>query len=215
MFTYAIYPVRRKRTLPLPDSLRLRRGSDQHAHAIVDCLNRNNAGKQFAPYWTCDSLFIANLNPSDFFLVLDGECVVGCLACWDQSAFKQTVVRGYSGSIARWRKLLNVFSSFGGWPYLPEPNTVLQYVYASHLAIDNDDPAIFAALLRALYNHTSEHRYSYFMIGLAESNPLRNVVKAYRPLTYISQIYLINWEDGSDLLAGIDERTPGLEIAVL
>src|SRR3990172_2280772 len=129
MFTYAIYPVRRKRLLPLPRSLRLARGSDRYENGIVDCLNRNGARKQFAPYWTCDSLFTSNLTPSDFFLALDGERVIGCLACWDQNAFKQTVVRGYSGSLARWRKLLNVFSSLGGWPYLPESNTPLRYSY--------------------------------------------------------------------------------------
>jgi len=215
MFTYAIYPVRRKRALDLPRSLQLIRGNDKYADGIVDCLNRNGARKQFAPYWTCDSLFASNLAPSDFFVVLDAESVVGCLACWDQNSFKQTVVRGYSGSLARWRKLLNLFSFFGAWPYLPEPNTPLRYLYASHLAIDGDDPAVFAVLLRALYNHNLEHDYSYFMIGLAESNPLRKIVKGYRPLTYISQLYLVDWEKGRNLLESIDQHIPGLEVATL
>jgi hypothetical protein len=215
MFTYAIYPARRKRALSLPGSLRLAPGSDKYANGIVECLSRDNARKQFAPCWTFESLFTSNLTPSDFFLALDGECVVGCLACWDQSAFKQTVVRGYSGSLARWRKLLNMFSSFAGWPYLPEPNTPLRHSYACHLAVEDDDPAVFAALLRELYNHNTERGYSYFMLGLAESSLLKDVMKAYRPLTYTSQIYLVNWDEGRDLLAGIDERTPGLEIAIL
>ena len=216
MFTYAIYPMRRKDDLPLPRSLRLIRGSDKYAMGIVDCLNRNGARKQFAPYWTCDSLFIADLNPADFFLALDGERVVGCLACWDQNAFKQTVVRGYSGGIARWRKLLNAFSRLGSWPYLPEPNTPLRHSYASHPAIDNDDPIVFAALLRALHNHTFERGYSYFVIGLAESNPMRSVVEAYRPFTYISQLYLVTWDDGLDAIATVDRQLiPALEIALL
>ena len=215
MFTYATYPVRRKRDLSLPRSLRLARGSDGDANDIVNCLNRNGARKQFASFWTCDSLFTMSLSPSDFFLALDGERVVGCLACWDQTAFKQTVVRGYSGALARWRKLLNVFSSFGGWPYLPEPNMSLRHSYASHLAVDDDDPAIFAALLRALYNHSLERGYSYFMLGLAESNPWRPIVETYRPLTYISQIYLVAWEDGYEAVAAVDARPPALEIALL
>jgi len=215
MFTYTIYPIRRKPALDLPRSLQLIRGNDKYVDGIVNCLNRNGARKQFAPYWTCESLFSSNLSPSDFFVVLDAERVVGCLARWDQNSFKQTVVRGYSGSIARWRKLLNMFSFLGGWPYLPEPNTPLRYLYASHLAIDDDDPAVFAVLLRALYNHNLEHDYSYFMIGLAESNPLRKIVKEYRPLTYISQLYLVDWEKGRNLLESIDQRIPGLEIATL
>ncbi|MBI3737895.1 MAG: hypothetical protein HY258_02490 [Chloroflexi bacterium] len=218
MFTYAIYPTPRKHVGRIANpvhSLQLIHGNDQYIDQIVDCLNRNGARKQFASYWTCDSLFASNLNPSDFFLALDGNCIVGCLACWDQTAFKQTVVRGYSGALAHWRKLLNVFSSLGGWPYLPEPNTPLRYSYGSHLAVDDDNPVVFAALLRALYNHNLELGYRYFVIGLAESNPLREVVKAYHPLTYISQLYLVAWEDGMRSVQQVDARIPAPEIALL
>jgi hypothetical protein len=215
MFTFAVYPVRRKRSLSLPYPLKIIRGDESYASAIVDCLNRNGARKQYASYWTCDSLFIANLAPSDFFLMLNGNRVVGCIACWDQNAFKQTVLRGYSNSVARWRKFANLFSIVGGWLYLPDPNTQLRHSYASHVAIDDDDPVVFSALLRELYNYNLEKGYSYFMVGLAEANPFRSIVKTYRPLTYVSQIYLVDWENDAELLRNIDHRIPGLEIAVL
>jgi hypothetical protein len=109
-----------------------------------------------------------------------------------------------------------VFSRLSGWPYLPELNTTLSHSYGSHLAVDDDDPVIFAALLRAIYNHNLEHGYSYFMIGLSESNPLRDLVKSYRLLTYISQLYLVAWDDGSDAVAAVaKDRIPAPEIAVL
>jgi hypothetical protein len=216
MFTYAIYPTRKKRELPLPRALRLRRGNDEDVDAIVDCINRNNTHKQFAPFWTCNSLFTYNLIATDFFLALARDRVVGCLACWDQSPFKQTVVRGYSGALARWRKLINIFSPLGLFPHLPEPDTPLRYSYASHLAIDDDDPVIFAALLRAIYNENLARKYSYFMIGLAEANPLHDVVKAYRPLTYTSQLYLVTWDEGRAAMAEVDgHRIPAPEIATL
>jgi hypothetical protein len=215
MFTYAVYPVRYKRSVSLPHPLRIIRGEEAYASAIVDCYNRNGSRKQYAPYWTCNSLFTANLTPYDFFLALNGNRVIGYIACWDQSAFKQTVLRGYSKSIARWRRLLNLLSPLGGWPYLPEPHTQLRHSYASHVAIDDDDPVVFSGLLRELYNHNLEKGYRYFMIGLAEANPFRGVVKTYHPLTYISQIYLVNWENDMGVLKEIDDRIPGLEIAVL
>jgi len=215
MFTYAIYRTRRKRALSLPHPLRLVRGDKKYGTEIVDCINRNNACKQFASFWTCDSLFASNLTPADFFLALERDRVVGCLACWDQTAFKQTVVRGYSGALARWRRILNAFAPFGLSPYLPEPNTPLRHSYASHLAIDGDNPQIFAALLRAVYNENLARGYNHFMIGLAESNPLRKVVRSYRPLTYISQIYLVTWDSGNVFMTNLDQRIPGMEIAVL
>jgi hypothetical protein len=181
----------------------------------VDCLNRNGARKQFAPYWTCESLFTCNLAPSGFHIALDGERVVGCAACWDQNSFKQTILRGYSGAVAHWRKFINLVSRLGFAPHLPEPNTPLRYSYASHLAMDEDDPLVFAALLRFLYNHNLEQGYRYFVIGLPESTTLRAQVEAYRPLTYTSRIYLVNWEEEDGGLAGIDHRIPGMEIALL
>ncbi len=216
MLTCAIYPVRRRRALPLPRSLQLVRGNDAHANEIVDCLNRNGARKQFAPFWTRESLFASNLSPDDFFLILDRAQVVGCLALWDQTPFKQTIIRGYAGTLAVWRKLLNLFAPLGMFPHLPDPGTPLPYSYASCLAIDDDDPALFAALLRALYNHNLERGYRYFMIGLAESNLLHKVVKRYRPLTYASQLYLVAWEDGADAVADVDTKIiPAPEIATL
>lgn len=63
LFTYAIYPSRRKRVQSLSGSLRVARGSEKYLEDIVHCLNRNNSRKQLAPHWTCESLFIANLKP--------------------------------------------------------------------------------------------------------------------------------------------------------
>ena len=216
LFTCAIYPVRRQPNLALPGTLRLARGTAIHAEGIVACLNRNSARRQFSPFWTVESLFIAHLSPADFFLALDGDRVVGCLACWDQSLFKQTVLRGYTGPLKRWRKLLNLLAPVGGWPILPEPNTHLRYAYASHLAVDADDPRIFAGLLRALYNHSIEQGYSYFMLGLAEAHPLHNVVAHYRPIIYKSQLYLVAWEDGQAAVDAVDKSLlPAPEIALL
>lgn len=215
LFTYAVYPLRAKPMPRLPRALRLARGLETYAAQIADCLNRNGVRKQFAPYWTPDSLFAFNLKASDFFLALEGDRVVGCLACWDQSAFKQTVVRGYSGALARWRGLINLASRLGLAPGLPAPNTPLHQCYASHLAIDEDDPLIFSALLRALYNQAVERRYSYFTLGLAEADPRRAEVERYRPIVYISQLYLVAWETGQSAVAGVDNRLPAPEIAVL
>jgi hypothetical protein len=54
------------------------------------------------------------------------------------------------------------------------------------------------------------------MIGLSEANPLRPVLtRNYLHITYQSQLYLVGWDDGLDAIAGVDQRVPGLEIAVL
>ena len=220
MFTYAVSPHRVKREIPLPSGLKLERGTSEHIPEIIACLQRNSRRLQFAPYWSAQNLFTLsqtpNLYPGNFSLAFNDSSVVGCLALWDQTPFKQTIVRGYSGSMARSRPLINLLSHFIDVPYLPRLNTSLQYCYASHLAIDNDNMQIFSSLLRAVCNETVRRGFNYFMIGLSESNPLRPVLtRNYLHITYPSRIYLMAWNDGLDAMARVDTRVPGLEIAVL
>ena len=145
-----------------------------------------------------------------------GSRVVGCLALWDQMPFKQTLVRGYGGSLAHWRPLISGLSRWVGLPYLPAVNTPLRSCYASHLAIDEDNPQIFSALLRAVCNETVRRGFHYLLLGLSETNPLRPLVtRRYLHLTYLSQLYLVAWEDGLQAVEQVDRRVPGLEIAVL
>jgi hypothetical protein len=221
--TYIIYLGQARRPTPLPAGLCLERGDAAHIPAILDCLQRNGALRQFAPYWSAETLFspncTPNLRPEDFLLALAGDRVVGCIAAWDQSRFKQTVVRGYTGPIGRWplvRVALNWLSPVGGWPKLPAPDTPWRYCYASHPLVDAANPAVFAALVRGLYRHARDQGYSYFVLGLSEVDPLGQIVrKSYRHVTYPSQIYLVGWEDGLEAISRVDRRPPGLEIAVL
>jgi hypothetical protein len=214
MFTYAIHPAHVKKE----SNIKITRGSLDLIPAIVDCLNRNGERSQFAPHWTTDTL-LSPLTPAlaieDFFLAVSGSRIRGCLALWDQQSYKQSVIRGYSGSIARYRKLINLLSPLGGWPVLPETGTHLNHCFACFSAVDDDDPEIFSALLRALYNEAARRKYDYFMLGLAEGNPFHSIVKAYHPITYESQIHLAAWEDGYEDVARVDSRPPASEIALL
>jgi hypothetical protein len=208
--TRAIHLGRLRRPLPLPRGLRLEPGSEERLPALLDCLDRNGRRRQLAPCWTAEALeAMPGLSAADFCLALDGERVVGCLAAWDQSAVKQLVVRGYSGALAAWRPLLNLLVR------LPAPGTRLRSCYASHRAIDDDDPAIFAALLRAVYNRAVRQGQHYLTIGLGEGDPLRSVLAGHRATTYLSGLYLAAWEDGEAAAFQVDGRPPDPEIAVL
>ena len=220
LYTLAIYCRRKRRDLPMPDGIQLTRGSSDHINEIIACIQRNDARYQFAPHWNSSSLFSADhtpdLVPENFFLAQAGKRVVGCVALWDQSRFKQTVVRGYSRPLARWRGLVNVGARVLGWPVLPSPHEAFHYSYASQLAVDNDNHQIFASLLRALYNQATMQGNSYFMIGLSEANPFLPLVTAsYRHIKYVSQLYLVAWDDGLEDISQVDNRVPGVEIAIL
>ena len=226
MYTYAIHPARtfpslraaalwRRSNLSIAsgeEQIKITRATADSIPAIVDCLHRNGMRRQLAPHWTEETLLsplTPGLSISNFFLAQSGPRIRGCLALWDQQACKQTVVRGYSGSMARFRKIMNLFTP------LPEPGTRLNQCFACFLAVDDDDPQIFAALLRAVHDEAARLRYDYFLLGLTKDSPFHSIVKTYRPIAYESDIYLAAWEDGFDEIARVDNRPSAPEIAIL
>ncbi|MBK6792939.1 MAG: hypothetical protein IPG80_10460 [Anaerolineales bacterium] len=208
MCTYAIHPARPKKE----SKIKITRAASESIPAILDCLHRNGMRHQFAPHWTEETLLsplTPGLSISNFFLAQSGSRIRGCLALWDQQACKQTVVRGYSGNMARFRKVINLFTP------LPEPGTRLNQCFACFLAVDDDDPEVFSALLRTLHNEAARLRYDYFLLGLTKDSPFHSIVKTYRPITYESDIYLAAWEDGFDDIARVVNRPSAPEIALL
>jgi len=220
MHTLALYSRRRKKHTQPPGGLRIQRGSAQTQAAILDCLQRNLPRYQFAPHWDAALLFspqdTPGLSPEDFFIALDGDIAVGCIALWDQGAFKQTVVRGYTKRVRYFRWAINLTAGPLGLPTLPREHAKLKHAYASHLAVDRDDPGVYDALLRTLYNHAVEEGFLYFVIGLCDHHPfLERTRDAYAHIDYPSLLYLVHWDADQDPRAVLDDRLPAPEMAIL
>jgi hypothetical protein len=213
-------------TLVLPAASRPRkvsgieRGTRECMAGIAACLERNRGRYQFAPRFSVEDLLSPErsrgLMPEDFFVATSGSEVVGCLALWDQSGFKQVVVRGYAPRLARWRPLLNQLNRLSpilGTPRLPEPGQILPHAYFSHVAVDGDDPKTFQALIEAAYAEARARGLVYIVIGLASRHPwLPWLKKRFKPREYASTLYAVHWEDGGEELDG---RIPHVEVALL
>jgi ribosomal protein S18 acetylase RimI-like enzyme len=199
---------------------RIIRGGRGAVAEIADCLERNRQSYQFAPRFIGDDLLSPQrsrgLAPEDFFLALLGGEIVGCLALWNQSAFKQVVVRGYAPRLARWRPWMNRVAPLFGAPRLPDPGEILPHAYLSHLAVDRDDLGLFQALIEAAYAEARSRRYAYVVIGLASRHPwLPWLRRRFRPREYASILYAVHWPDGADAVAALDRRVPHVEVALL
>jgi hypothetical protein len=188
--------------------------------SIVECLERNGARYQFAPRWTREIVLSParsrGLRIQDFLVARRGEHVIGCLACWDQRAFKQTIVRGYSPRLAWARPVSNLLSPLTGFPRLPAVGGSVSFAYLSHLAVDDDDPAVFTALLQAA-RHAAAHRgLDHLCIGLGTAHPLASVAQArFGVREYRSRAYVVHWDDGAEAVRALDGRPIHLEVAIL
>jgi hypothetical protein len=216
MHTHVIATRRKRRAIDPPPGYQLVPGSAGVADSIIACMQRNHVRYQFAPIWDSGALGDSGVvRWEDLLVLLKGDRVAGVVAVWDQRALKQTVVRGYAAQLARWRRLLNRVGYLAGVPHLPNPGQALNYAFISHVAIDDDDALVFAALLRAACNLAAQRGHEYVMLGLCEGHPLRAVVRAYHPMLYASYIYAVCWDNDRHAAAHLDSRMIDPEVAVL
>ena len=211
--------------------LRQRGPKDLEIHAVesgrlpefLACLERNGRRRQFAPVWRETEIAArreANGLELDLKVATLGGRVVGCIASWDQSAYKQAVVRGYAPRLARWRRLINAIGPAINVPYLPPVDTSLNLVYLSHLAMEDDDPRVFSALLRCGCSPRDMRRRepgrAYFVLGLDERDPLlRAIPRSARRHTYRTNLYAVHWDDGRADADALDGRPCHPEVALL
>ena len=218
-FTTLMLPLWR-RHVRSSDRVRIERGSIERIGDIADCLERNRVRYQFAPWWTPSELLSPErsrgLAASDFLVAERAGRVLGCLALWDQSSFKQIIVRSYGPTMRRWRPLAEISARLLGTPRLPHPGRPISHVYLSHVAVDDDDPEVFGALLARAYNDARDKRHACLVIGFADRHPFVRVVqRRYRAWTYASVLYAVCWEGGRAAVADVDRRIPHLEVALL
>ncbi len=184
---------------------------------IAGCLERNRRRYQAAPFFSAEELLSPErsrgLAPHDFRLALQDDQVVGCLALWDQSGFKQVVVRGYAPRLARWRPWINRIPRSLGVPRLPDPGEALPHATISHVAVDDDDPEIFQALVESAHAEACARRHAYAVIGFAAGHPwLPWLERRFRPRRYESLLYTVDWDGNAEPLDG---RRAHVEAALL
>lgn len=219
-FVSLVIPTGRARRPRPPRGLRLEPGSPARLEAIAACLERNHRRFQLARRWAPDVLRSPRrspgLAPHDFHVALDGEAVVGCLALWDQRAFKQVVVRGYGGALLRFRRFVNLAAPLLGLPRLPDPGQALSQAYLSHVAVDGDAPAVFTALLDEALAGARARGIALVVAGFAAGHPLLHVARRRRRArAYESVLYAVHDDGGAEAVAALDGRALHVEVALL
>lgn len=200
-------------------ALRIEVGHDAAMDDIVACLDRHQPRFQLASRWTgadFRSDRARGLRPTDFVVARRGGRVVGCLAAWDQRAFRQVVVRGYSRRLRLLRPALNAVAPLVGLPYLPPVGEPLAFAYLSHLAVDDDDPVVFGTLVRAQCRRARQDGLSHVVVGFVPGHPLFAAVPPIaRHRAYDSDLCAAVWNDDDMAVAALDGRALHPEVALL
>jgi hypothetical protein len=202
---------------PLPARCSIERGSLELLPQIVECLNRNNARKQFAPVHSCEDFLNGarwrDFRISDFYVAVDASRVIGVLGKWDQGGFKQTRIVRYSGGL-RWLVCMaKVARPLLGGHRFPAEGEILQYFYVCFVAVDGDDPFVFRALLRTLYRDACAGEAQYGLISIHSTDPLSPALEEYSLTPFFALFFCVSYPDGEPAVAKLDGRVPYVEAA--
>jgi hypothetical protein len=195
--TLAIW-VRRAKT-PVASDVDLAPASPDQLDELTAFLQLHGARRQLSSVWTPERLLALGaygLTLGDIRIARRRGAIAGVLALWDQSAYKQSVIRGYSG----WLRPVA--------PILPRPGTQLRSAYAVLTCVANDDSVVYASLLREVYNLASARGIEHLLAGFDVRDPLLPAAKAYRHLSYPSRLYFASLSVEADGSAGGPSHEP-------
>jgi len=144
--------------------------------------NRVAKNRQLAPVMTASSLGAwirkaPGLDISSYRIArsASGE-MLGFAAVWNQQAFKQLTVLGYSRRIAGARKVFNVVAPVVGAEPLPAPGAPLSCVTLLHVCVPGDRPDVLRALVIDAHNELRHSGVSFMNVGLDVKDPLANAL---------------------------------------
>ncbi len=175
---------------------------------LLACLERNGRRAALTPVWRTLDFEGAHrrrdLEVSDVSLQLKGNDVSGCIGVWDQTAFKQTVIRDHSFSNAPWGRP-GEKGRDRRMHQLPAVGSHLNFASISHLAIDGDDPDLFRSLVAAACAEARRRRLDYIALTLSRRDPLSEVLRSFVPAWEVPiQLLAILWGRADKELEAIE-----------
>lgn len=146
-----------------------------------------------------------------------GGRAVAVAGLWDQRAFKQVVVRGYSGAVAMARPAANLIGWVTRQPSLPRVGGALRSAYLCPLAARaDDDLGAAVALVEALHAPAATAGIDCLIAGFDPREPLlRRLRRRFGGRELRTRLYVVHWPDGTADAAALDGRLLGPEVALL
>ena len=120
----------------------------------------------------------------------DGK-VLGFCAAWNQSAFKQLTIVGYSTRMGAARGAFNVLAPILGVSRMPAPGSVLRCATVAHICVPAEHHEVLRALIVSAYNDLRRSRVSILNIGLDTRDPLSRAVEGLLPQSTDVNAYIV------------------------
>lgn len=182
---------------PRATSLRIDTATPERLPDVLRLLNESARRHELATVWTADtlrSLALDGLPLNRFLIALDSGEIVACGALWDQRAFRQTVIRGYSRALTAARPLVNFAGRFLRAPRLPRVGSVLDHAFLSPLAFASGAEALLPDFIEAFLPLAEQAGAEFLTIALPPmDSQLPALRRRFSTRTWRSRLYRVDW----------------------
>lgn len=213
---YTTYVVKGKPT-PLPTGIRPARAAD--ADAIFALLRTAGTQRQGFPVLVPENLDtprLRGLGISDFLLAEQGGNLLGCVAGWDQTAFRRHRITAYAPPLRWLRPLANPLLAALGYPRLPPPGQALASLHAAFLAVPDENPRTAAKLIQGLRARLARENRHHLCLGIHDRDPLAAALRRLPAIRYQARLYAVAWDEPDRFARHFQPpHIPHLEIGML
>jgi len=140
--------------------------------------------------------------------------LIGFLAVWDQRAFKQLNVVGFSPRIRAARRAFNVLAPIAGGQRMPRAGSPLNCVSIAHICVPAERHRVLRSLVISAYNRLRGSGCSFMNVGLDLRDPLTAAMKGLLAQPTDVNVYLTTARNGV-APDHLDERPVHYEIALV
>lgn len=177
--------------------LMFRQASCQDTPQLIAFLNDEGKKKDFFPVITSLSQF-HHLTYKDFYLLIKNDRIVAAAALWNQTEYKQYVVKQYRGIMQQIR-ILNPLLSLLGYIKLPKENTPLVFPMLSFFLCQDDNETYYKTLLSHLLPEIRK-KYDLFVIGLPKNHFASSLLHKLPNIHFDTKLYALSfpWSSRTD-----------------
>jgi hypothetical protein len=215
-----ILPTHCWKTAPPVPSLSIRSPSESELPELVSFLNQEGQHRLFFPALEVDDFLqktstYRDLRLDQIFCAWRDDRIVGTLAGWDQSAFKQSHIERYHGHWKWSRHVYNLAARCLHLPRFPRPGDALRNVMLALPVIQNSDEAVWRALLHKIRTLPVVKQNDSLALGLFELDPLVPLVRRVSVHCYETRVYVVSWDPDQVQPQRFNGRNVYLELGCL
>ncbi len=179
---------------------------------LLAFLNREGSKKDFFPVIDRIDRF-TDLHIEDFYLLKRGTAILAAGALWDQSAYRQYIVKQYHG-IMKLARCFNPLLRMLGYISLPGENEPIRFPMLSFFLSQNDNEEYYKAFLNHIVKEIKK-KYPMFVIGTTASYFADSLYRKLKSIHFDTELYTIEFLLGNGNRQEIDQTRLWLECGLL